>query len=213
MMLRPSLTAATIALFSLAGPALAADPNPERNAYYGETHLHTSWSFDAFIFGNTKLSPADAYDYAKGKPLQHPLGFEMKISRPLDWMGVTDHSEYVGVIQQANTPGTPLSNTDLGKKLVVHDKADIQRIYLFLSGTMLVEQADSGTRCTGAGRDRMGSKQRDGRCRQRTGQVHCIQRVRVDVHTGQLEPASERLLPRRKEATEDAVQLIRFAGA
>jgi hypothetical protein len=81
--------------------------------------------------------PEDAYNYAKGKPLKHALGYEMKITTPLDWMGVTDHSEYVGVIQQANTPGTPLSKTELGKKLVVHDKADVQRIYLFLGGTMI----------------------------------------------------------------------------
>ena len=131
---RPIL-AGSIAL-ALGSMAWAA-PNPEREAFYGETHLHTSWSFDAFIFGDTKSSPEDAYNYAKGKPLKHALGYEMKITTPLDWMGVTDHSEYVGVIQQANTPGTPLSETELGKKLVVHDKADVQRIYLFLGGTMI----------------------------------------------------------------------------
>ncbi len=120
-------------------PASAAPPkpNPEREVYYGETHLHTSWSFDAFIFGDTKSTPGEAYDYAKGKPLKHALGYEMKIKQPLDWMGVTDHSEYVGVIQQANTPGTPLNQSELGKKLIVRDKADVQRIYLFLGQTMI----------------------------------------------------------------------------
>ena len=114
-----------------------AGPNPEREAFYGETHLHTSWSFDAFIFGDTKSTPAQAYEYAKGKPLMHALGYEMKIKQPLDWMGVTDHSEYVGVIQVANTPGSPLSKTELGKKLVVKDKADVQRIYLLLGNSMI----------------------------------------------------------------------------
>ncbi len=113
-----------------------AEPNPERDVFYGETHLHTSWSFDAFIFGTTKATPEDAYNYAKGKPLMHALGYEMKIKQPLDWMGVTDHSEYVGVIQQANDPTTALSKTELGKKLVVKDAADIQRIYLLLAGSM-----------------------------------------------------------------------------
>ena len=121
----------------LSSSAALAQSNPDREAFYGETHLHTSWSFDAFIFGDTKATPADAYDYAKGKPLKHALGFDMKISQPLDWMGVTDHSEYVGVIQQANDPTTPLSQTDLGKELVVHDKADIQRIYLLLANSMI----------------------------------------------------------------------------
>ncbi len=114
-----------------------AQSTPERQAYYGETHLHTSWSFDAYIFGDTKATPADAYNYAKGKPLKHALGYEMQITQPLDWMGVTDHSEYVGIIQQANTPGSALSKTELGKKLIVKDKADIQRIYLLLGNTMI----------------------------------------------------------------------------
>lgn len=130
-----SIVAAGIAM--LAVSTAFAQGNPERQAYYGETHLHTSWSFDAFIFGDTKSTPEDAYNYAKGKPLMHALGYEMRIKQPLDWMGVTDHSEYVGVIQVANTPGSPLSKTELGKKLVVHDKADVQRIYLFLGGTMI----------------------------------------------------------------------------
>lgn len=116
--------------------SIFAAPNPEREAYYGETHLHTSWSFDAFIFGNTMSTPEDAYNYAKGKPLKHALGYEMKIGHPLDWMGVTDHSEYVGVIQAANTAGSPLSKTEIGQKLIVRDKADIQRVYLMLIPTL-----------------------------------------------------------------------------
>jgi len=131
-------TTLTVAGLLAAGlSAFAEQPNPERNAYFGETHQHTGWSFDAFIFGNTKTSPADAYEYAKGKPVKHALGYDMKIKQPLDWMGVTDHSEYVGVIQVANDPTSALSKTELGKKLVVHDKADIQRIYLFLGQTMI----------------------------------------------------------------------------
>ncbi len=40
-----------------ATPTLAQQKNPERNVYYGETHLHTSWSFDAFAFGDTLTGP------------------------------------------------------------------------------------------------------------------------------------------------------------
>jgi hypothetical protein len=134
---RQNIGKAVLMAALLSSSAAMADPNPDRDVFYGETHLHTSWSFDAFIFGDTKATPADAYDYAKGKPLKHALGFDMKISQPLDWMGVTDHSEYVGIIQQANDPTTPLSQTELGKKLVVRDKADIQRIYLMLGDTMI----------------------------------------------------------------------------
>ena len=112
-------------------------PNPDRDAYFGETHVHTSWSFDAFIFGNTVTTPADAYKYAKGEPIMHPMGYEIKITTPLDWMGVTDHSEYVGVIQAANDPDNPFSKTPFAQNLKVHDPADIQRIYLFLGASFI----------------------------------------------------------------------------
>lgn len=88
-------------------PAFAA--NPERDAYFGETHVHTSWSLDAFALGNMLTNPDDAYKYFKGEPIKHPMGFEVKIDTPLDWAGVTDHSEYAGVVNLANEPGSAVS--------------------------------------------------------------------------------------------------------
>jgi DNA primase len=77
--------------------AFAQTRNPDRDAYFGETHVHTSWSLDAWLGGN-RTDPGDAYKYFKGEPIKHPLGYDVKIDTPLDWAGVTDHSEYVGVI-------------------------------------------------------------------------------------------------------------------
>jgi hypothetical protein len=74
-------------------PAPAPQPNPERNAYFGETHVHTSWSLDAFAIGNLLTNPGDAYKYFRGEPIKNPMGYEVKIDTPLDWAGVTDHSE------------------------------------------------------------------------------------------------------------------------
>ena len=51
--------------------------NPDRNAYYGEEHIHTSWSVDAWIFGNRITGPDDAYKYAQGQTSEHPLGDEI----------------------------------------------------------------------------------------------------------------------------------------
>ena len=45
---------------------LFAAPNPERNAYFGETHVHTSWSLDAWLGGDKITGPGDAYKYFKG---------------------------------------------------------------------------------------------------------------------------------------------------
>ncbi len=127
-------------LFLAVPLASAQQPNPERNAYYGETHVHTSWSFDAYIFGNHITGPADAYNYFKGQPIKHPLGYDIKIDTPLDWAGVTDHSEYAGVVRLSNDPGSPLSKLPIAKQLIVKDAADVQRIYLWLGDSMIKMQ-------------------------------------------------------------------------
>ena len=132
--IKTELLFVTVAVLSTF-PAFAAPPNADRDAFYGETHVHTSWSFDAFIFGNTVTTPADAYKYAKGEPIMHPMGYEIEITTPLEWMGVTDHSEYVGVIQAANDPNSSLSKLPIAENLKVRDKADIQRVYLFLGAS------------------------------------------------------------------------------
>ena len=71
-----------------------AEGNPERNAYFGETHIHTSWSVDAWVMGNRITGPNEALKYAQGQPIKHPMGYDIKIDTPLDFIGVTDHSEY-----------------------------------------------------------------------------------------------------------------------
>ena len=83
--------------------------NPLRDAYFGETHVHTSWSLDAWMMGNRITEPGDAYKYFKGETIKHPLGYDIKIETPLDFAGVTDHSEYVGVMKLANDPSSAIS--------------------------------------------------------------------------------------------------------
>ena len=80
-------------------PALA-EPNPDRDAYFGETHIHTSWSVDAWVMGNRLTGPDEAYKYAQGQVIKHPLGYDIKIDTPLDFMGVTDHAEYVAITRR-----------------------------------------------------------------------------------------------------------------
>ena len=116
-----------------AAPALAQTRNPDREAYFGETHVHTSWSLDAWLIGNRITDPGDAYKYFKGEPIKHPLGFEVKIDMPLDWAGVTDHSEYVGVIRLANDPGSPISKLPAAQPLIIraNTQAEIERIFVY----------------------------------------------------------------------------------
>ena len=73
--------------------------NADRNAYFGDLHVHTMYSYDAFIFGTTS-SPDDAYTFAKGGALTHPAGFDMKLDVPLDFYAVTDHAYYLGIFRE-----------------------------------------------------------------------------------------------------------------
>ncbi len=66
------------------------------NIYWGETHLHTGLSLDAGLFGNI-LGHADAYRLARGEEITSSTGLPVKLSRPLDWLVITDHSDMMGV--------------------------------------------------------------------------------------------------------------------
>jgi hypothetical protein len=61
-------------LVALMAALAFAQEVPQREVFFGETHVHTSWSFDAYIFGNHITGPADAYKYALGEPIDHPVG-------------------------------------------------------------------------------------------------------------------------------------------
>jgi hypothetical protein len=67
----------------------------DRNAYFGELHLHTTWSFDAFV-GSSWHTIDDAYRYARGEAVEFLDEGTMQLHRPLDFLAVTDHAEYLG---------------------------------------------------------------------------------------------------------------------
>ncbi|SLN27520.1 hypothetical protein TRL7639_01040 [Falsiruegeria litorea R37] len=73
---------------------------------WGETHLHTGLSLDAGAFGNI-LGPDDAWAFAKGEQVVSSTGLPVKLSRPLDWMVLTDHTDMMGFAPdlQAGKPG------------------------------------------------------------------------------------------------------------
>ena len=73
-----------------------------RQPLFGDLHVHTGLSFDAYI-SSIRLGPEDAYRYAKGEPIRLPgadgqPGDEVRINRPLDFAAVTDHGEFLGQV-------------------------------------------------------------------------------------------------------------------
>jgi hypothetical protein len=99
--------------FLLASPVFAGK---QKNLYWGDTHLHTSYSPDAYLMQNRSADPDTAYRYAKGLPVIHPFHrARIQIETPLDFLVVSDHGEFMGVIPKI-LQGDPLvANTPTGK--------------------------------------------------------------------------------------------------
>ena len=88
-------------------PFVAQPHNPLKNVYWGELHVHTTESMDAIIFGTT-ATIEDAYRFARGEPLQSPGGEKMQLSRPLDFVAITDHAEGFGIRARCDDAGLSL---------------------------------------------------------------------------------------------------------
>ncbi|MDC0238443.1 DUF3604 domain-containing protein [Gammaproteobacteria bacterium] len=87
-------------------------PTVERNPYYGDLHIHTMLSFDAFMgMGSLRTGPDEAYRYAKGEPIQHPSGIKVRLTGPpLDFLAVADHAEYLGAFAALLDPASETYN-------------------------------------------------------------------------------------------------------
>jgi hypothetical protein len=100
-----------------------AQHDPLKQVYYGDLHVHTSYSFDAYLF-DVRNTPFDAYRFARGEALAlPPLGPDgkgtrsIRLDRPLDFAAVTDHSEFLGEVEACTLPESPAFNSSSCREL------------------------------------------------------------------------------------------------
>ena len=116
-------TFATCAVL-LAMPAPAAEPGYSPYAergfaerlLWGDTHLHTNVSADAAAFGNSKIGPEQAFRFARGETVTAHNSMPVRLSRPLDFLVVADHGEYLGVLPGVRARDPLLMQTETGRR-------------------------------------------------------------------------------------------------
>ena len=111
-----------LAFTALSAPLAAAKPEkaaPQTYLYWGDTHLHTSQSFDVFLFNTPASTPETAYRFARGEKVKSPTtGEDWQLSKPLDFLVVADHAELVGSLAKVYGGEEGYVDTATGKGLM-----------------------------------------------------------------------------------------------
>jgi hypothetical protein len=93
------------------------EQNFPQHVYFGDTHHHSSLSFDSGMFGNT-LGPEVSFRFARGEEVTASNGMRAKLVRPLDFLAVTDHAAYLGFTDLIINSDERLMATAGGKEMV-----------------------------------------------------------------------------------------------
>ncbi|MCA9509092.1 MAG: DUF3604 domain-containing protein [Myxococcales bacterium] len=117
--------AAAASALALAGPAAAGDG--DLNVYYGDLHLHTSYSTDAVFLSGARTGLDDAYRFARGEAVEY-AGQMLRRDEPLDFIAVTDHAEQMGVGRALYDDEGPLAATEMSRTLRAGKHAPISQV-------------------------------------------------------------------------------------
>ena len=109
-------TAAQLAYSPYVNDAQPLSADDGSRPYFGDTHLHTSYSTDAGMIGNT-LGPDDAYRFARGEAVTSSTGLPARLQRPLDFLVVSDHSENLGLAPGIAEGNQALLKSPWGKQV------------------------------------------------------------------------------------------------
>jgi hypothetical protein len=113
---RLALAAGLCAMVGVSAGGLAA---AEPQLLWGDVHVHSNYSIDAYGTGNVSVTPDMAYRFARGLPIMHPsLGTKVKIGRPLDFLAVTDHDINMGLDVLIANDDPLLKATEWGRRLL-----------------------------------------------------------------------------------------------
>lgn len=85
---------------------------------WGDLHVHSNLSFDSNSLGNVRLGPTDAYRFAMGQEVLASSGHRAQLARPLDFLMVADHAEYLGVLSSVRERDAKILETKLGDRWV-----------------------------------------------------------------------------------------------
>ncbi len=100
-----------------AAKPVAVPAGSPTQVFWGDTHLHSSYSPDAYLMQNRSADPDTAYRYAKGYPVIHPYHrARIQIETPLDFLVLTDHGEFMGVLPKLLQGDPMVANTKTGKR-------------------------------------------------------------------------------------------------
>jgi hypothetical protein len=111
-------------------------PNALKNVYFGEQHMHTQNSFDAYTVG-VRGTWAEAYEFALGKPSKlSTTGEKMQRRTPYDFVAITDHSEYYGVFKNMADPTNALSKNPFAKRMASSDPKEVQQAAIDIISTI-----------------------------------------------------------------------------
>lgn len=115
--LLPALAASSFALGAMAAEYSPPVENDVPNRLlWGDTHVHSYLSPDAFSFGNQGVTPEQAFRFARGETVKAQSGMEARLSRPLDFLLVSDHAEFLGIFPKVFSNSEDIINTPLGKR-------------------------------------------------------------------------------------------------
>jgi hypothetical protein len=120
MMKNPSRCLAVLFPLLLAVPVASEEYSPplnsvkQTNLYWGDLHVHSNYSPDSFAFGNSRLTPGDALKFARGAKVTANNGMNVQLRRPLDFLLVADHAEFIGVFPMLLNRDPTFLGTELG---------------------------------------------------------------------------------------------------